>query len=267
MKFNIVVSVLLGCWILSPLWAAAWEDDYPWGRIELVEGAAEFHLINAADYPELEVPRFQNPVVKVYLKSDPQQQALRLKPGVSTWQIKLPKKMEGRAVIVMETVGPPRFNKEPMLYRPNKEGELVLPAHGAVVHGEKLRYEPQPHKNTVGYWQNEKDWCEWNVSLPAQQKYDVYILQGCGEGQGGSTVQVIAGDQKLEFAVEDTGHFQNFKERYLGRLLLMPDRADSGASPQTIKLVPIHKAKGAVMDVRQLRLVPVPDSGFIPDKR
>ena len=91
MKFNIVVSVLLGCWILSPLWAAAWEDDYPWGRIELTEDAAEFHLINAADYPELEVPRFQNPVVKVYLKSDPQQQALRLKPGVSTWQIKLPK--------------------------------------------------------------------------------------------------------------------------------------------------------------------------------
>ncbi|MCH2182303.1 MAG: hypothetical protein MK108_09890 [Mariniblastus sp.] len=257
MKIARTIPASVGLWMLCPLLVSAVEDDYPWGRIELKPTAVEFHLKNAESQSELEVPRLQNPVTKVFLKSDPQQPSLRLKPGVKTWQIKLPKNVQGPAVIVMETVGPPRLNREPVIYSPAAEGEVVLPAHGAVVHGEKLRYEPQPHKNTVGYWQNEKDWCEWKVSLPAKKKYDVYILQGCGEGHGGSTVKVIAGDQNLEFEVEDTGHFQNFRERRVGTLEMGPSNVGSAFFPETIKLVPVHKAKGAVMDVRQLRLVPV----------
>lgn len=251
MKINGMTLCSWGLCMLYPLLASALDDDYPWGRIELKPKSAEFHIKNAEHHTQLEVPRFQNPVTKLFLKSDPQQQPLRLKPGVTTWQITLPDHVQGSAVIVMQTVGPPRLTREPVIYRPDAQGEVVLPAHGAIVHGEKLRYEPQPHKNTVGYWQNEKDWCEWKLSLPKPMSYHVYILQGCGKGHGGSRVNVIAGDRQLEFEVEDTGHFQNFLERQIGTL-------EFGSSKnQSIKLVPVNKAKGAVMDVRQVRLVPV----------
>src|ERR1044072_1350534 len=32
------------------------------------------------------------------------------------------------------------------------DGSIVLLATNAVTHGKQIRYEPQPHKNTIGYW-------------------------------------------------------------------------------------------------------------------
>ncbi len=225
--------------------------DEPSGmRIELRENAVEFHIENSDTGKVLVIPRFQNPIKNVYLKSDPQKTNLRLKPGISKWEIHSTKNYALKSVVVMETVGRPHLDPEPVVYSPNDKGEIVLPAHGAVVHGEKLRYEPQPHKNTVGYWQNEDDWCEWKFSSPVNSTYQIYLLQGCGKGQGGSVVRCQIGNHQIEFKVEDTGHFQNFKERLIGEILI-----ESGKD-LSVSLIPLNKAKAAVMDVRQLRLVP-----------
>ena len=128
---------------------------------------------------------------------------------------------------------------------------LVLPAHRAAVHGERLCYEPQPHKNTLGYWVNVNDWASWEIELPEAGEYELVVLQGCGTGQGGSQVEVRVADGVLRFFVEDTGHFQNFVPRRLGRLAL-----DAGA--HTVELRPVVLAANAVMDVRELRLIPAP---------
>ena len=56
-------------------------------------------------------------------------------------------------------------------------------------------------------------------------EYEVHILQGCGKGHGGSEVSIGVGKSVLTFTVEDTGHFQNFKPRNLGRIeVLKPGR-------------------------------------------
>ena len=119
-----------------------------------------------------------------------------------------------------------------------------------MTHGEKLRFEPQPHKNTVGYWVNTEDWCEWHFTAKPGD-YKVYIWQGCGTGQGGSEVGVASGNTTVKFIVEDTGHFQNFKQREIG-VLKLNDTGD-----YKLRLKPIKKAKNAVMDVRRIKLVPV----------
>jgi len=49
--------------------------------------------------------------------------------------------------------------------------------------------------------------------------------------------------------VEDTGHFQNFVERAAGTI-----KIEKGES--RLELRALKKAKGAVMDVRQVKLVP-----------
>ena len=77
------------------------------------------------------------------------------------------------------------------------------------------------------------------------------VLQGCGKGQGGSEVEVSVGQQILGFTVEDTGHFQNFKAREIGKLTL--DRP--GRYTLTVK--PKKRAAAAVMDLRSITLKPL----------
>lgn len=131
------------------------------------------------------------------------------------------------------------------------DGSVTLPAKTADVHGVQLRYEPAPHKNTLGYWTRAEDWASWEFQLTRPGAFAVEILQGCGPGQGGSTVSVAVGGTTLPVTVEDTGGFQNFKARTIGTVKL--DRP--GRYELTVK--PLIKKDIAVMDLRAVTLTPV----------
>src|SRR5207302_1512229 len=108
-------------------------------------------------------------------------------------------------------------------YVPNPQaadGIVTLPARTADIHGIQLRYEPLPHKNTLGFWTRIDDWASWEFQLSRPGSFSVELLQGCGAGQGGSEVVVAAAGQTLKMTVEDTGHFQNFKARTLGTITI-----------------------------------------------
>jgi arylsulfatase A len=114
-----------------------------------------------------------------------------------------------------------------------------------------LRYEPLPHKTTLGYWVNATDWASFEFTVAQPGMFTVEVLQGCGKGQGGSEVEVAVGEQVLKFTVEDTGHFQNFKARDIGTVKI------DKAGRHTLTIKPTKKAAAAVMDVRQVTLKPV----------
>jgi arylsulfatase A len=136
-------------------------------------------------------------------------------------------------------------------YRPSpqaKDGSITLAAKYADVHGTQLRYEPLPHKNTLGFWVDAKDYATWEFTVTTPGRFEIEVLQGCGKGQGGSTVDVIVGEQTATMTVEDTGHFQNFVPRTIGTV----DITKPGRHTLTIK--PKTKAKAAVMDVREVVL-------------
>jgi len=146
-----------------------------------------------------------------------------------------------------------------LILRPAPEGEpigqaldrsVLLHARDVTLHSTKLQYETKPHKNTVGYWVNVTDQVYWDFTVSRGGRFDVEIHQGCGKGQGGSRVALEVAGQKLEFTVNDTGHFQNFVPRKVGTV-----RLPTGEYRFWIK--PIMKAGGAIMDVRQIRLLPV----------
>ena len=194
------------------------------------------------------IPRLTTPIKTAYLKDDEKKTPLKFRPEVREWRITLPKeKRETGARIIVETVGRSRVLYLPQVITEGEAG-VTLPAHHAMTFGQLLRYEPQPHKNTIGYWANEKDFCEWHFYVDRPGKFDLHILQGCGKDQGGSKVAVQIGKQRVTFEVEDTGHFQNFKDRKVGQVELEPGN-------HKLTIVPIKKAKVAVMDVRQVRLV------------
>jgi hypothetical protein len=139
----------------------------------------------------------------------------------------------------------------PLAVEPTPEGPIMLHARDAIVHGQMVRYEPEPHKNTIGYWSNPADWVRWEFNVTKPGTYGVEILQGCGKGSGGSTVDFSVGEQKLTVTVQDTGHFQNFVPRDIGKVKF------EKAGTYTLSVKPTKKPGAAVMDLRQVTLTPL----------
>ncbi|QDV51984.1 DUF5077 domain-containing protein [Gimesia fumaroli] len=220
-----------------------------WGTISALPLGLELKLSDSESPKSVTIPRMNNRVKTIYLSGDTARKPLTLKPGIEEWEILLPQSLTPPVTVIVEFKEAPTLPVKPSVISETADQQIVLDAKDAVVHGTLLRYEPQPHKNTVGYWANENDWCEWKLDLKTPGVFDVYLLQGCGRGQGGSEVQVSVNDQKLKFTVEETGHFQNFKERHIGKLKI------NQTGVQSLQVRPVTKAKNAVMDVRQIRLV------------
>lgn len=138
-------------------------------------------------------------------------------------------------------------------YHPNRQDEqgfVVMPARHADVHGAMLRFEPMPHKNTLGYWVRAEDWAEWQFEITTPGRFDLEVSQGCGEGSGGAEVIWEVGGQSIGMIVQETGGFQDFLPRRIGTITLeRPGR-------YTLTVTPKTKPGPAVMDVRQVRLIP-----------
>lgn len=130
----------------------------------------------------------------------------------------------------------------------NKEGNIVLHSRTALIEGIQLRYEPLPHKNTLGFWTRVEDTASFEFTVTSPGKFTVEILQGCGKGSGGAEVDLIVGEQKITFTVQDTGGFQNFVAREIGQITL------DKAGRYLLKVVPKKKPGVAVMDLRSITL-------------
>ena len=136
-------------------------------------------------------------------------------------------------------------------YAPNaqaKDGSITLPARTAEVHGAMLRYEPLPHKNTLGYWVRADDWASWEFDVRKPGKFAVQALVGCGKGSGGSAVEFRVEDQRLKLTVPVTGGFQQFMPQALGQVTL----------PRVGRYQEVRARKPgpAVMDLREVTLSP-----------
>jgi arylsulfatase A len=129
------------------------------------------------------------------------------------------------------------------------QGDVRLFAKDARLHSTRMRYEPEPHKNVLGYWTNVEDWAEWSFDVPAAGVYEVEVQQGCGAGSGGAEVAVEIAGQTLRFTVQETGHFQHMIQRTLGTVELPAGQATLTVKPQT-------KPGPAVMDLRRVVLRP-----------
>lgn len=136
------------------------------------------------------------------------------------------------------------------------DGSVTLHGRDATVLGTNLRYEPAEKKQTLGFWTRPTDAARWGFTVNAPGEFDVEVLQGCGTGQGGSTMAVEIDPTRssavpaIEFVVEDTGGFQEFRPRVVGRVTLAAGSHDLRVAPRKI-------AKAAACDIRQIRLVPV----------
>lgn len=202
---------------------------------------------------EVTFPRLNNVVRGVCWRHEGQEHhdAVTLSQSPSEWTVKISESVPSEAAVALLTEGMPRLALTPAVSRPGPDGVITLSARDAIVHGgDKLQFEPLSHKNTVGYWVNPSEYAEWSYELDEPGEFEVEILQGCG-GHAGSDVELGFSEGAVPFVVEETGHFQNFVWRKIGKIALKEP------SVQVMSVKCKKLAKGAVMDMRQVRLVPV----------
>ena len=128
------------------------------------------------------------------------------------------------------------------------DGSIVLLATNAVTHGKNIRYEPQPHKNTIGYWTRADDWVSWDFKVTKPGTFEVKLTQACGKGSGGSEVNFSVSEQVIKDFVPDTGAFTNWTNRVIGTFTF----AQPG--DYSVEVKPVKKPGQAVMDLRAITL-------------
>lgn len=211
-----------------------------------------------ASIQKLTMPRLAAPLYTVsWLGKEGSPGVLKLHPEQETWIVSWKNRPSGATVLAVKLGAAPKLPQEIEAIQPSGDGSFWIPGHLGVTEGEKIRYEPQTFKNTVGYWVGKNDNVSWTIDVALPGKFNVGILQGCGKGQGGSLAELSCANEQgssssLEFTVAETGHFQDFQWRHLGVLEIK----DSGKL--TLNIRPKKIAKNALMDVRMLVLTPLP---------
>lgn len=140
------------------------------------------------------------------------------------------------------------------VYKPNPQaadGTITLRGMWGDAHGEQLRFEPLPHKNTFGFWTNKDDFITWEFEVTKPGTFTVELTQGCGKGSGGAEVELSVGESKTTHTVKDTGGWQAFEKIAAGKLTI------EKAGRHTLTVRAKTKPGAAVMDLRQVVLTPV----------
>ncbi len=208
---------------------------------------------DAAKRSKVVIPRLCAPIRSFRWKDDPNAE-LKFVPEPQHWVFSWKASPAGTAVIQVEFDSAPVLPHDRPKAAPSGDGSVMLHAYQASTFGEKLRFEPQWYKNTIGYWTIDTDYASWELTIDQPGTYSVAVLQGCGEGQGGSDAVITLrqrGEVKAElpFQTIDTGHFQNFRWNHLGKVHV----SDSGTHQLRIDAKRI--ANVALFDVRAIHLV------------
>lgn len=179
---------------------------------------------------------------------------LKFVPEPTNWVFSWKQPVAEGSVIEVEFDSVPKLPQDCPAATSVGDGSVLLHASQAATFGEKLRYEPQWFKNTVGYWTVPTDYAAWDLQIDQPGQFTVAILQGCGTGQGGSDAALTLrqGDgvtAELPFQTVDTGHFQNFRWLHLGTITV----EDSGT--YQLRIIPVRIAKAALCDIRMVHLV------------
>jgi hypothetical protein len=218
------------------------------------------HVRNLEENQTFRIPRLHNSVLRISILGESPSSGImsNLNPEVDGWAIKLPResRAENLPVVVLELDSPPRVAGGEIPVVRQLDETIVLHSRDGVPHGKMLRFEPQPHKNTIGYWIDESDWVEWRFQPSASQDFEVVLRYGCGENQGGSEIMLSFSDPEsnerteIPFTIEATGGFQNWRNVNVGTIKLTAGREFE----LTVK--PLRKAHAAIMDIQQITLTP-----------
>ena len=130
----------------------------------------------------------------------------------------------------------------------NETGEYYLTASKAATFGPNIKYMPE--WKAFG-WFNTDDRAEWEVELDKKGKFDVYMEWSVDDERSGKSYILIAGNNRIKGKFQKSGSWFTFRKEKIGTLTL-----PAGKHKMVLKSNST-KEKGAMMDLREIILVPV----------
>ena len=141
----------------------------------------------------------------------------------------------------------------PFAVYPSKDGALVLLPHDATLEGKSLKVEQVgvigDVKYNLGYWLDPAESASWPIAGQRAGKYRVVAELGCKNESAGAMASIECGASRVEFKVEGTGGWQDYRAVTLGTL-------EIPAGNSVVSLRASTKPGEAVMNVRSIRLEP-----------
>jgi alpha-L-fucosidase len=142
----------------------------------------------------------------------------------------------------------------PFSVHPSADGTLLLLPHDATLEGPSLKVEQVgvigDVKYNIGYWLDPAASATWPITGQRAGKYRVVAELACKSESAGARVSLDCGGSRVDFTVEGTGGWQDYREFELGVL-------DVPVGSQSVSLRAASKPGEAVVNVRAIRLVPV----------
>jgi alpha-L-fucosidase len=149
-------------------------------------------------------------------------------------------------VVALDLAGPPDVDSTNAMVRAGADGVIDLSAEDATLNGSQLQMEG----DHIGYWTNATDTISWDVIAPAAGDYAVQITYACDDRAAGSEYVITAGDSTASGSILPTGSWGSFVTKASGQLHLK-------AGPQRVTVSAVSMPRGAVMNLKELRLSPV----------
>jgi alpha-L-fucosidase len=176
--------------------------------------------------------------------------------GTQTLILEKPAHLDPIATVVEVKLAetPEVVNVQPVI-QAGPTGVLTLKAVDADVHGNQLQVQGSGDTQNLGYWTNREDFPVWQAQITQAGSYSLEISYACTPENAGSDYMVVVtkkgrddGTYK-EGTVKSTGDWNRFETENLGSLDLEPGTYTVAVRVKTMP-------HGAVMNLRQIRLVP-----------
>ncbi|CAL1520346.1 hypothetical protein [Chitinophaga sp. MM2321] len=128
------------------------------------------------------------------------------------------------------------------------DGSLLLSAEAGYAIGPSIKYMPE--WKAFG-WFRSADRVEWDVTINKKGTYDVYLEWSVSDEDAGKPFIVQAGKRQLKALTGKSGSWETFTSKKVGII-----RLSAGSQKVIFKAATAFK-EGALLDLREIRLVPV----------
>lgn len=136
----------------------------------------------------------------------------------------------------------------PELLHADPRGDWRLLAGTAEIYGDSLVYEAGHHN--LGFWQSANDRAVWTLEVARAGVFEVSMEWACPEADGHNRLGLETAEARLEIPIGRTGTWDDYRDQAVGRITLPAGR-------QRLVVRGVPPLRGAILDLRQLRLVPV----------
>src|SRR5688572_10244152 len=147
-----------------------------------------------------------------------------------------------KTIITADTVN------KPALVTAQPDGSLLLTAENGKPVGPDIKY--MPDWRAFG-WFTSADRVEWDVDVPNAGEYEVHLEWSVSDEEAGKEFLLEAKDDQLTGVVGKSGSWETFKNENVGTIKL------SGGNQRIVFRSKTKFDKGALLDLRQIKLVPV----------